>query len=470
MPRIVSFIALIAIILVFGFLFFRVMAPFLLPLVLAALLVVIFEPLHRRVVMWCRGRTGLAAAATTGLVIAIVLLPLLTVLFIAAAEGSAVVARFNPADVRDKLAHARDQFALLRLPHAALLRDIESRLQALANAPSNPSLDPAHLADELAQIEAAVENLRQHQTVTTAQTAPAFDALQDSLRAAAKTDPQATDTRPNRDALHRASRQFHELKLVLLGGPFRTWIKELANPTEEEIQQTARRVLAETQGWLFSIGGRTTALAGRVVIGLMITIVAMYFFWHDGPGMVATVMRLSPLDDRYERELLADFTKVSRAVVLATLASALVQGLLGGIGYYLAGFHAVVLLTVLTGLLAMIPFVGAAAIWAPAALWLYFIDERSGAALGLAIYGLAVVSSVDNLIKPFVLHGASRLHPLLALLSILGGVSALGAIGIIVGPMIVSFLQTLLNILHRELLHFDRESRGGRPATGGEQA
>jgi predicted PurR-regulated permease PerM len=118
----------------------------------------------------------------------------------------------------------------------------------------------------------------------------------------------------------------------------------------------------------------------------------------------------------------------------------------------------------------MIPFVGAAAVWAPAALWLYFIDERTGAAIGLAVYGLAVVSSVDNLIKPFVLHGASRLHPLLALLSILGGVSALGAIGIIVGPMIVSFLQTLLNILHRELLHFDRESPDSSSATGGEQA
>ena len=64
----------------------------------------------------------------------------------------------------------------------------------------------------------------------------------------------------------------------------------------------------------------------------------------------------------------------------------------------------------------------------------------------------------DNLIKPYVLHGQSKLHPLLALLSVLGGVQALGPIGILVGPMVVSFLQALLNILHQELRNLDKPS------------
>jgi predicted PurR-regulated permease PerM len=198
---------------------------------------------------------------------------------------------------------------------------------------------------------------------------------------------------------------------------------------------------------------------GRLVIGLFIMVVAMFFFLAEGPRMIKTLMHLSPLDDRYERELLADFANVSRAVVVATLLSAVVQGLLAGVGYYLAGFQSVVLMMMVTGLLAMIPFVGTPAVWAPAALWLYFVEERVGAAVLLAIYGLTVISSVDNLIKPWVLHGRSRLHPLLALLSVLGGVNALGPIGIVVGPMIVAFLQTLLNILHRELVQFDQDGR-----------
>jgi predicted PurR-regulated permease PerM len=117
----------------------------------------------------------------------------------------------------------------------------------------------------------------------------------------------------------------------------------------------------------------------------------------------------------------------------------------------------VFLLTLLTAVMALVPFLGAASVWIPACLWLYFYDERTWAASLLAIYGAAIVSMADNVIKPLVLHGQSRLHPLLALLSVLGGVQALGPIGILVGPMVVAFLQTLLNMLHRELITMDRE-------------
>ncbi len=301
--------------------------------------------------------------------------------------------------------------------------------------------------------------LRAEYKVTTQEAAPLFDSVRDALDealAAAQT-PDASPT--YRDAVRTASAQFHRLKLELLGGELHTWIKELANPTEEDVQQSLRYVLEDARGFLFALGGRSAALVGRLIIGLVIMAVAMFFFWSDGPAMVATVMRLSPLDDRYEQELLADFANVSRAVVLATLLSAAAQGVLAGIGFYLAGFDSVVLLMLLTTLLAMIPFVGAAAVWVPACLWLGLIDQRLLAAILLAIYGLAIVSSIDNLIKPMVLHGKSRLHPLLALLSVLGGVNALGPIGILVGPMSVAFLQTLLNILNRELSQFDNDPR-----------
>ena len=78
----------------------------------------------------------------------------------------------------------------------------------------------------------------------------------------------------------------------------------------------------------------------------------------------------------------------------------------------------------------------------------------------LAIFGTAVVSTVDNIVKPVVLHGRSNLHPLLALLSVLGGIQVLGPIGIFVGPMVVAFLQTLLNLLHDELTAM----QAGQPA------
>jgi predicted PurR-regulated permease PerM len=133
------------------------------------------------------------------------------------------------------------------------------------------------------------------------------------------------------------------------------------------------------------------------------------------------------------------------------------QGILAGPAYYIAGTGAVFLLMVLTMLAAMIPFVGAAVVWGPVALWL-FIAERTGAGVFMVLWGLLVITAADNVIKPWILHGRSKLHPLLALLSIIGGIKAMGPIGIVVGPMAVVFLQTLLNMINTELTVF-----GGNP-------
>ena len=185
--------------------------------------------------------------------------------------------------------------------------------------------------------------------------------------------------------------------------------------------------------------------------------------------MISSLMRMSPLDDRHERELLEEFDRVSRAVVVATLLSAVVQGLLAGFGFWVAGVGSVFLLTLLTTVLALVPFVGAAAVWVPVCLYLLFFEDRMLAAGLLAAYGAGIVSLADNVIKPMVLHGQSNLHPLLALLSVLGGVQALGPIGVLVGPMVVVFLQTLLNILQRELISIEQSSKNGsEPAGNGE--
>jgi predicted PurR-regulated permease PerM len=458
----VSFIVLVAIIVVIGFLFYRVMAPFLLPMFLAALLVVLFHPLHRWVVQKFNGRQRLAAITTTASVLFVVLFPILLTVILAASESSVLVGELSPSLLGDRVAETRDRFELLRMENAATYHRIEELFASLSSGPAS-ELDELTESRRtiwkwtVAQLRDQVDELRNATHTTSSTTANEFDALQKTLEQLA--DDQELDpwsVKAQAVVLLGRSR-YRTLKLDLLGGQVRMSIKQLANPTDERIGKLFREGLEYAKGTLFSIGGKTTAAIGRLVVGLVIMVVSMYFFLTDGPGMVNTLMRLSPLDDEYETELLADFETVSRAVVLATLLSALAQGLLAGFGYWIAGLNAVFLLMMLTTVLAMIPFVGSAAVWVPCCLWLYFFEDRLGAAIFLAIWGGAVVSTIDNVIKPFVLHGQSRLHPLLALLSVLGGVNALGPIGILVGPMVVAFLQTLLNILHRELMRFDSE-------------
>ncbi len=212
--------------------------------------------------------------------------------------------------------------------------------------------------------------------------------------------------------------------------------------------------------WLAPVGWGTAQFLGRFLVGLLVMVFSLYYFLADGPIMVRSLVRLLPLNERYTEQLVEQFGNVTRAVVVATLLSAIIQGLLAGVAFSLAGFPSVFLLAVLATLLAMVPFIGPPLIWAPACLWLFFYEERTTAAVLLAIFGAAVISTVDNIVKPLVLHGRSNLHPLLALLSVLGGVQAMGPIGIFVGPMVVAFLQTLLNLLHDELTSI----QAGQPA------
>ena len=335
--RIVSFGVLLALVAVFGLLSLRVMSSFLLPLLLAAMLVVIFGPLHRRLRDRLSAPEWVAAALTTLFVLVIVLVPL--VLLVARAGGDAVTMIRSPGGLR---------------------------------------LDPAVL-----------------------------DGLVERVNDAT--------------GLHL---------------------------TADSVNGELRRI---AEDWIGPIAARTPVVIAKGLIGLVVMTVALFYFLADGRRMLAAVMRLIPLDGRYQWQLLQEFEEVSRAVVSSTLLAAIVQAGLAGLGFWVAGLGNVFLLTLLTFFGALVPFVGAAAVWGTASLYLLFFVKHTLAAAGLALWGLCVVSTIDNVIKPIVLHGQSKLHPLLALLSVLGGVGALGPIGIFVGPIAVAFLQAALTMLQNEI-------------------
>jgi predicted PurR-regulated permease PerM len=143
-----------------------------------------------------------------------------------------------------------------------------------------------------------------------------------------------------------------------------------------------------------------------------------------------------------------------------------VQAALAGLGFWVAGLGKVFLLMLLTFFGALVPIAGAALVWGAASLWLLIFEKDTWTAAGLALWGVGVVSTADNIVKPIVLHGQSKLHPLLALLSVLGGVGALGPIGIFVGPIAVAFLQAALTMLQTEIDSLTEEGTPGRGPDG----
>jgi len=458
MSRKFSFWILLAVIAAVGFLFYRVMAGFLLPMFLAALLAILFQPLHRWILKKCKNRPQLSAALTTGAVMLIVLAPAIWVLSLAAVEGFNLVSRFDAASTRERLARVRTRLGL-EMPGGPDLRRIESGLVNMMEHAVNGTTPPE-------EAEAAAMLLVRLDRVEKAAVAAGHPAgMEDQLRTAIENvRTTAPDNLEHEAAIQSALGEIREFKHTLLGGPYQAWAAELANPSDEKLRELNRAAFATAQKSAISFTGATFGALARFLLGQVIMVVTLYFFFADGPSMLETLMRLSPMDDRHERELIDEFVKVSRAVVMATLLAALAQGLLAGVGYFVAGVESVFLLTLLTATLAMVPFVGATTVWLPVCIWLYLYEERTWAAIGLAAWCSIVVANIDNFIKPWVLHGQSKLHPLLALLSVLGGVQLLGPIGILVGPMVVVFLQTLLNILHHEIVeHETAQTQPGAP-------
>ncbi len=219
-----------------------------------------------------------------------------------------------------------------------------------------------------------------------------------------------------------------------------------------EIDAEKMRVAAteKARDWLSPLALKTPAFIGGFFINAFITVFALYYFLADGTDLIAATTELVPLDSKYQRQLLAKFVEMSRAVATATLVTAIIQGLLAAIGYYFAGLEGVVLLMILTTFAAFVPIVGSSIVWVPCSLWL-LVGDHFAAGIALAVWCLVMAMTVDNVLKPMILHGQANLHPLLALLSVLGGVAAMGPIGIFVGPMAVAFLQTGLRMLNLEL-------------------
>jgi predicted PurR-regulated permease PerM len=259
------------------------------------------------------------------------------------------------------------------------------------------------------------------------------------------------------DAARAAARAaLEQFRSDLLGGPIAAWFKQNVNVDTEQLEGLLARMRAAAGPAALGTTQFLLNFFMQFTIGLIVMLVGVYYFLADGPDMVDSIMRLTPLDRKYAEELGDDFVNLTGAIVLSMLLAAVVQGLLAGFGYWLFGVPALFLLTLLTTLFAMVPLVGATIVWGGCAVWLY-LDGRLGAAIGLAVYGTVVIGLADNIVKPVILHGRSNLHPFAALLSVLGGATALGPIGVFVGPMVVALLHTLLVMLQREIKSFDRK-------------
>ena len=172
-------------------------------------------------------------------------------------------------------------------------------------------------------------------------------------------------------------------------------------------------------------------------LGLGVTLYLVFFLFRDGESLTKHFTAAIPMPPEVRADLLSTFTTVVRATVQGDIMVALLQGALGGFGFWVLGVHAVLLWTVLMSILALLPVFGAALVWAPVAVY-FMASGHVVEGLGLLIYGTLVISLVDNLVRPYLVGKATRIPDFVVLLSTIGGIASFGVQGFITGPVVAA--------------------------------
>jgi len=236
-------------------------------------------------------------------------------------------------------------------------------------------------------------------------------------------------------------------------------VRDLPGP----LQSLARRALGELPARQDDLtdmaqqqGGRAAAAVGGVLgatwhalLQLVVMLIAFFFFLVDGPDLVRWLCDVSPLRRGQTERLLLDFRRVTVAVLVSSAATAAIQSTVALVGYLIAGVPSPIFFWTVTFLVGLIPAVGATSVVLVAAA-LLFLSGHPGWALFLAIWGVGPVGLIDNVVKPYLIRSGIQLHGAVVFFSLLGGISYFGPVGLLAGPLVVSFFLAVIRMWDRD--------------------
>lgn len=185
--------------------------------------------------------------------------------------------------------------------------------------------------------------------------------------------------------------------------------------------------------------------ASTFLFATFITFFALYYFFKDGDRMLRKMMNLCPLPNRQERVLVEDFVNISRATLKGSLVIAIVQGALLGLTFWATGVSSPAIWGLIAAVLSLIPLLGVVLVWLPVSIFLFFSGQWIPALI-ILIIGSTIISTVDNFLRPKLVENETSLHPMLVLLSTLGGLAVFGIMGFLIGPIIIVLFLSLLRI------------------------
>ncbi|MCL5281102.1 MAG: AI-2E family transporter [Planctomycetes bacterium] len=217
--------------------------------------------------------------------------------------------------------------------------------------------------------------------------------------------------------------------------------------------------LKEGGRWLL---GHSVDLA-KGLMHLVLSVLIAFFFYRDGEGLVAQLREGMQRISGDSAQRLVDVVKTTvQSVVYGVIGTALAQGIVAGIGFAVAGTPAPMLLALFTFFLSFLPF-GPPVVWIGASIWLFAMG-KTGWGIFMVLYGLLVISLIDNFIKPIIISRGSKLSFIVMFIGVLGGVAAFGLIGIFIGPTLLAVGFSLAHEILEQRRHISTSVLTRTPA------
>lgn len=183
---------------------------------------------------------------------------------------------------------------------------------------------------------------------------------------------------------------------------------------------------------------------------MLVMLFALFFFLRDGRQLAEVIRRLLPFNERESDRLITETSELVIASVGAGLTVAAIQGVIGGLSFWVLGLPAPAVWGAAIAICSLIPVVGATIVWVPVAAWLFFAGEV-GRAIGMTVLCGLVLGSADNVLRPLLLAGRTSASGLVVFIGLLGGVSAFGFVGIVLGPIVLVTAGSLIDALTRQV-------------------
>ncbi|UZE94141.1 MAG: AI-2E family transporter [Candidatus Pacearchaeota archaeon] len=216
---------------------------------------------------------------------------------------------------------------------------------------------------------------------------------------------------------------------------------ELARQITLTLQQG---LVSLTNSFINQVGQFMTN-APQFFIQLFITFFVMFYFLKEGKSILKYVREILPFSSEVNEKLIKRSQDVAHATIYGQIIIGIIQGITAGIGFYIFGAPSPLFFTILATLLSILPFVGSWLVWFPLGLIMIAAGDVTSGIL-MMVFGFVIVSTIDDIVKPFIVGKRARINPLIVLIGMLGGLVMIGPIGLIVGPIILEYLLIFMEL------------------------